>query len=103
MQTSEEKEVLFEKLARRCTVTNWLAGVPVDAAALFARNGAIWTGYRHEKQPVSSSQRARSASKGDLLTSVSPSKHKAGDFPKKNVLFRPRGAHLGFIPLTACT
>lgn len=70
VQNAEEKEALFEKLARKGTVTAWLAGVPVDASALFARHGAVWTGHRQDKTPASSAQRARSAPKGALHESA---------------------------------
>lgn len=44
MQTEQQKERLYDQLARRIGVTDWRAGTGVDARSLCAKHGLAWNG-----------------------------------------------------------
>lgn len=44
MQTEQEKEKLYDKLARRIGINDWRAGTGMDARALCAKYGMAWNG-----------------------------------------------------------
>nr|CAG9553000.1 UM005_0337.1 [Ulva compressa] len=48
--TEEQKEKLYDRLARRIGVADWRAGTGLDARALCAQHGVAWNGPQAEEQ-----------------------------------------------------
>lgn len=44
MQTEEQKEELYDRLARRIGVKDWRSGTGLDARTLAAQHGLKWSG-----------------------------------------------------------